>query len=76
MPLAKPMEAKIDKWDDIKFTCFYTTNEMRRIAKDSPQTGRKYMPTTHTIFMIYKALVKLNNNKKEKSTPYRYGEKQ
>jgi hypothetical protein len=46
-PAAQQLRERMDKWDFIKFKSFCTTKEMVCKLKNHPQSGRKYLPTTH-----------------------------
>ena len=66
LPRQKP---KINKWDLIKLTVFWTAKETITRQKDSPLTGRKYVQMIQprrAYSKIYKELIQL---KKKKTYP-------
>ena len=64
LPRQKP---KINKWDLIKLTVFWTAKETITKQKDSPLTGRKYVQMIQprrAYSKIYKELIQLKKKKK------------
>ena len=72
LPRQKP---KINKWDLIKLTVFWTAKETITKQRDSPLTGRKYVQMIQprrAYSKIYKELIQL---KKKKITQSKNGQK-
>ena len=64
LPRQKP---KINKWDLIKLTVFWTAKETITKQRDSPLTGRKYVQMIQprrAYSKIYKELIQLKKKKK------------
>ena len=70
-PKAKEIKAKINKWDLIKLTSFYTAKETINKTKRQPTEWKKIFANDATdkglICKIYKQLIQLNNKKTTQS---------
>ena len=72
-PKAIGIKGKINKWDLIKLTSFYTAKETINKMKRQPMEWEKIFTNNAInkglISKIYKQLIQLNNNKKNPNNP-------